>query len=101
MKEPRDIGENRRKQILVGGLILLGVGVLIVTVLMIWQKIPGVAGDSVGFVVGIMSTPFFMEGSFALIGLFIVVSLNSWRRRKNGDELVYLDDLKSGDERGE
>lgn len=101
MKKQRDLEESRGKQILVGGLILLTLTVFIVTLLMTWRKIPGVVGDSVGFFVGVMSTPFFMEGSFVIIGLLIVIGLNTWRRHKDGDELVYLDDLKSGDEKGE
>jgi hypothetical protein len=100
MKKQSNAEENRGKQILVGGLILLTLTVLVVTLLITWRKIPGVVGDSVGFLVGIMSTPFFMEGSFAIIGLLIVIGLNTWRRHKNGDELVYLDELNSGDEEG-
>lgn len=101
MKKQRNAEENRGKQILVGGLILLTLTVIVVSLLMTWRKIPGVVGDSVGFLVGIMSTPFFMEGSFAIIGLLIVISLNTWRRHKDGDELVYLDELKNEDEKGE
>ncbi|MGJ8644537.1 MAG: hypothetical protein ACSHX9_14095 [Luteolibacter sp.] len=101
MKKQHEAEENRGKQILVGGAILLALTVFVVTLLMTWRMIPGVVGDSVGFLVGIMSTPFFMEGSFVVIGLLIVISLNTWRRHKNGDELVYLDELKSGDDKGE
>jgi hypothetical protein len=41
--------------------------------------------------IGIMTTPFFMEASFAILGLVTVIALNIWRQRKNGDEFVYLD----------
>ncbi|MDP4625075.1 MAG: hypothetical protein NWT08_08045 [Akkermansiaceae bacterium] len=101
MNRQGDTEENRGKQILAGGLIMLVLTVLVVTLLVAWRMIPGLVGDSVGFVVGIMSTPFFMEASFALIGLMIVISLNIWRRRKDGDELVYLDELECREKKGD
>jgi hypothetical protein len=38
-----------------------------------------------------MSTPFFMEASFVILGFLIVVSLNTWRRHKAGDEFVTIE----------
>jgi hypothetical protein len=63
-----------------------------------WRFIPGWVGESVGTLAGIMSTPFFMEASFILIGLVIVLSLNTWRRNREGDELVFLDEKTDGRE---
>ncbi|MEP2777621.1 MAG: hypothetical protein ABJQ29_07720 [Luteolibacter sp.] len=95
MKTQGDGEESRGRQILVGVLILLGLSILVVSLLVAWRLIPGMVGDSVGTLVGLMSTPFFMEASFALIGLMIVIGLNTWRRHKNGSELVYLDELEN------
>jgi len=83
--------ESRGKQFLVGGTILLVVACLVISLLMFWREIPGLLGETVGKVVGIMSTPFFMEASFVILGFFIVVSLNTWRRQKEGDEFVTIE----------
>jgi hypothetical protein len=47
--------------------------------------------------IGIVTTPFFMEASFAILGLVIVISLNHWRQHKDGDELVYLEQVAGPD----
>lgn len=83
--------ESRRKQILVGGAILCVVAGTVISLLLFWRDIPGLFGESVGKFVGIMSTPFFMEASFVILGFLIVVSLNIWRRSKEGDEFVTIE----------
>ena len=93
--------ESRGRQMLVGGVILGVLTVVAVALLLTRRMIPGLVGECVDFVVGVMSSPFFMEGSFALIGLMVVIGLNTWRRRREGEELVYLDELERRDEGGE
>lgn len=83
--------EGRGKQILVGAAIISGLAVIIVSLLIGWRLIPGWVGEAFGMVAGVISTPFFMEGSFVLIGLFIVLGLNIWRRHKDGDEFVEIE----------
>jgi hypothetical protein len=83
--------ENRGKQFVVGGAILLVVAATVISLLIFWREIPGLLGETVGKVVGIMSTPFFMEASFVILGFLIVVSLNTWRRHKEGDEFVTIE----------
>lgn len=39
---------------------------------------------------GIVSTPFILETTFALIGIFIVLAVNHWRIKREGDGWVYL-----------
>lgn len=92
--------ESRGKQILVGGAILLAVSTVVVSLLLFWREIPGLLGESVGKFVGIMSTPFFMEASFAILGLLIVLSLNIWRRHKEGDEFVAIEEKDDGSSPG-
>lgn len=87
--------ESRGKQVLVGAAILFAVSGMVVGLLMGWRFIPGWVGESVGTVVGVMSTPFFMEASFALLGLLIVLGLNTWRRHRDGDELVFLAEISN------
>jgi hypothetical protein len=88
--------ENRGKQVLVGAAIMFLVSGSMVGMLMGWRFIPGWVGESVGTVAGIMSTPFFMEASFIVLGLVIVLALNIWRRNREGDELVFLEERPDG-----
>jgi hypothetical protein len=92
----QQVTENRGKQFLVGGAILFVVAAGFVSLLMYWRLIPGWVGESVGMVVGIMSTPFFMEASFVFLGFLIVVGLNIWRRHKEGDEFVTIEEKEDG-----
>ena len=89
--------ESRGRQILVGAAILLVVTACFVSLLMFWRLIPGWVGESVGKLVGLMSTPFLMEASFAMLGLLIVISLNIWRRRREGDEFVTMEENNDGE----
>ena len=88
--------ENRGKQILVGGAILAVVFGTAISLLLFWREIPGLFGETVGKFVGIMSTPFFMETSFVILGFLIVVSLNIWRRHQDGDEFVTIEENDDG-----
>jgi hypothetical protein len=83
--------ENRGRQLAVGATILAILLAIVVGVLLGWRYLPGWVGESVGMAAGIMTTPFFMEASFVVIGLIIVVGLNIWRQRKGGDEFVEID----------
>ena len=49
-----------------------------------------VLSKAVMFVVGVISTPFILETTFALLGLFIVIGINQWRMEKEGDGWVYM-----------
>lgn len=83
--------DNRGKHFLVGGAILLVVALVVISLLLFWRVIPGLLGETVGKIVGIMSTPFFMEASFVILGFLIVVCLNTWRRHKAEDEFVTIE----------
>ncbi len=85
--------DERAKQVAVGAGILIGLALIISGALVGWQYLPGILGEWVGSMIGIMTTPFFLEASFIAIGLLIVISLNIWRRHKEGDELVYLEEV--------
>lgn len=49
-----------------------------------------VLAKAVMYIVGVISTPFVLETTFALIGLFIVFAINHRRIQKEGDGWVYL-----------
>lgn len=83
--------ENRGKQVVVGGVIICSLMASVICLLVFWKYIPGWVGESVGKVAGLISTPFILEASFFVMGLGIVVLLNSWRRKKDGDDFVEFD----------
>lgn len=85
--------DERTCQVAAAAGIVLGVGVLVCAVLLGWRHVPGVLGEWLGMVIGVMTTPFFMEASFAVLGLSLVVLLNHWRQKKAGDDLVYLEQV--------
>jgi uncharacterized membrane protein len=89
--------ENRVKQVVIGASVLIAIGVVVPGALIGWRYVPGVVGEWIGMITGILTTPFFMETTFVLLGLVIVVTLNHWRRIKEGDEFVYLERLEGPD----
>ena len=80
------------KQVGLVAAILLGLTLLVCGALLGWHHLPGVWGEWIGTMVGMMSTPFFLEASFIFIGLSIVMWINHLRQKRDGDELVYLDE---------
>lgn len=89
--------EKRGGQIFVGGAILFVLTVLVVSLLIGWRMIPGWVGESFGMLAGVLSSPFFMEASFGMIGLLIVIGLNIWRRNREDDEFVSMEELDKRD----
>lgn len=89
--------DERVKQVAIGAGILIVLMVSILGLLTGWRLLPGLLGEWVGTIVGIMSTPFFLEASFLCIGLLIVLGINIWRRHKDGDEFVYLEQVAGPD----
>ncbi len=82
--------DNRLKQVAVGVGIL---GVLTVTAcgaLAGWRHLPGLLGEWVGMMVGVLTTPFFLEASLGIVGLTVVLAINHWRRKRAGEEWVDL-----------
>lgn len=85
-------GENQKKQIVVGAAILLLLAFLAAGVVIGAHSIPGVVGEWISMMVGLMTTPVFLEISAFLVGLMVVLAINHWRQIRNGDELVYLEE---------
>jgi hypothetical protein len=88
---------ERRKQVAAGVVILLVLTVLVSGALIGWRYLPGLLGEWMGVVIGVMSTPFLLEISFGILGLMVVLMLNHWRQKRAGDELVYLEEVKDPD----
>jgi len=89
--------DPRVRQLVIGISILVALFLLIPTLLIGWRQVPGVAGEWLGLIVGLMSTPFLLEASFLIIGLVIVVTVNQLRQRKEGDEFVILEQIDGPD----
>lgn len=85
--------DERRRQIAVGGGILLTITVVVCGVLIGWRHLPGILGEWLGVMIGVVTTPFFLELSFAALGLTVVLMLNHWRQKRAGDELMYLEQV--------
>ena len=81
---------SRTRQILIGALICGAIACMSAGLMLGWRRVPGVLGEWLGMLAGIISTPFLLEASFVSLGLIIVISLNVWRRHRDGDEYVYL-----------
>ena len=79
-----------KKALFVGWCLILSVFSLIA---IIWAGtfLPGFIGGAFRSIAGLLGTPLIMEGSFCLIAFFIVLSLNSYRRQKEGDEYVTME----------
>lgn len=85
--------DERRREIAAGGGILLALTVVVCGVLVGWRHLPGILGEWLGVIIGVVTTPFFLELSFAALGLTIVLMLNHWRQKRAGDELMYLEQV--------
>ncbi len=90
MKEAAD--ENQKKQIVVGAGILLLLAFIVAGVVMNAHVIPGVVGEWISMMVGLMTTPIILETSAFIGGLMVVLTINHWRQKRDGDELVYLEE---------
>ena len=90
MFDPKD---DRIRQIALGVGILMVIAALVCGALLGWRHLPGVFGEWMGFVVGVATTPFFLEATFAVLGLSLVLLINHWRRSRSGDELMYLEQV--------
>ena len=85
--------DERVKQVAIGASILIMLAVVVSGLLIGWRFLPGLLGEWVGTIMGVLTTPFFMEGSFAILGLVTVIALNHRRQVKDGDEFVYLEQV--------
>lgn len=85
------VRDERVKQVAIAAGILIPLAVTVSGLLVGWRFLPGLLGEWVGMMLGILTTPFFMEASFAILGLVIVITLNHWRISRDGDEFVELE----------
>ena len=89
--------DERVKQVAIGAGILMTLALVTGGLLIGRNHMPGLIGEWFGMMIGVVTTPFFMEATFAIVGLVLVISLNIWRQRKDGDEFVYLEQVDGPD----
>ncbi len=58
------------------------------------RLLPGLAGEWFARMGSILTTPFLMEFSLAVLGLVLVLTINHWRQKREGDEFVYLEEVQ-------
>lgn len=85
--------DERVKQVMTAAVLLAALAAVVVCMLLFWRLVPGVAGEWLGMVVGIMSSPFFMEATFVALGVLIVMVVNAVRRHREGDDFVTVEEL--------
>jgi len=95
--EERAEAAGRRRQVAVTVVILSGVLLLLVGLLIVGRLIPGFVGEYLAWISGVLTTPFLLEATFIILGLVIVVALNLWRQKRDGDEFVYIDQVDGPD----
>jgi uncharacterized membrane protein len=92
-----EVKDERVKQVAVGAVILMTIAILVPSALLGWRLVPGLWGEWLGMVIGLMTTPFVMETTFLILGIVLVVTINHWRRTKEGDDFVFLDQINAQD----
>jgi uncharacterized membrane protein len=85
--------DERVKQVAIAISILLAVACGVVVLWLGWMRVPGPLGEFLGMIVGIMSSPFFLEGSFVVLGVLIVMVINAVRRHRDGEDFVTAEQL--------
>ena len=81
---------KRTRMILTGIIPILGVAAVMVGVSLA-GSLPGFAGEFFRKINGIMFTPFFLELTFAFLGLIAVFWVNNIRLQREGDDYVSLE----------
>lgn len=84
---------TQRRPLLIGlGLILAAA--LVVTIIWAGTYLPGFLGDVFSVLAGIMWTPVLLDISLFILGFMFIMWLNAYRRKREGDEFVYLEQIE-------
>ncbi len=92
-----EVKDERVKQVVVGAGVLMTIAVLVPSALVGWRLVPGIWGEWLGMVIGLMTTPFVMETTFVILGIVLIITINHWRRIKEGDDFVFLEQIDAQD----
>jgi hypothetical protein len=92
-----DTGDHRKTHVLLGAALFATITLVVTSLIIGWRLVPGLLGEWLGIIAGLVSTPFLLETTFVILGFVIVIALNGWRRTRDGDEFVYLEQVKGPD----
>ncbi len=81
---------TKTKAILKGMIPIIGVAVVLI-VMSLLANAPGLTGEIFAKMLGFMFTPFFLEASFAFLGIIALFWVNHVRLKAEGDEFVTLE----------
>ena len=81
---------KRTKLLLTGFIPILAITLIVIGIFAL-GALPGFAGEFFRKISGIMFTPFFLELSFAFLGVVAVLWINQIRLAKEGSEYVSLE----------
>lgn len=81
---------KKTKMILKGMIPIWGVSAVIL-IISILANMPGLTGEIFSKMIGIMFTPFFLEGSLAFLGLLAVFWVNHLRLKAEGDDFITME----------
>lgn len=84
---------SQKRSIFKGLLVLLVVTLLLMGI-QFARFLPGFLGECFAMVAGFLTTPFIMEASLVIGGFVAVILINDYRRHREGDEFVYLDEIQ-------
>ena len=84
---------TQQKTLAVGFGLILAAGMVIA---LIWagSYLPGLAGEIFSKIAGIMWTPVLLDLTIFFLGLSLVLWINAWIRAREGEELVYLEQIE-------
>ena len=85
------IMEVRKKQIWIG-VVLISFFFLCLTGVAAFAYLPGYPGEIGRFCLALVTSPFLMETSIAFLALTLLFAINGWRRIREGDDYLHLDE---------
>lgn len=83
--------DTRKKQIMIG-LAAIVFFFLCLGVIAAVAYLPGYAGEAGRLCLALVTSPFVMEGSIFFLALTVLFGVNGWRRIREGDDWVTLDE---------
>lgn len=86
----------QKRSLAVGVGLIVAAGLLI-TLIWAGTYLPGFIGDVFSTIAGIMWTPILLDISLFAMGIVLILWLNSYIRARDGDELVYLEQIEGPD----
>lgn len=81
---------ERKKHILIGACLISGF-FLLLGCIAATAYIPGFVGELGTTCLSMITSPFIMETALAFIALTMLFAINGWRRNKEGDDYLEID----------